>query len=155
MVDIRLQTTVKDVNYIKTLGIKNIEDYKYGIKLSAKKLSVAVSWQQINGNFGALFTGNALYAILFVNSGIDSRIFLNSSLPKRKSSKFFKKETKMSMLEYLIDVRFRQAENLLGNSTLSIKEISNMCGFSDPLYFSALFKKYHKISPKDYRKKYQ
>ena len=34
----------------------------------------------------------------------------------------------------------------------SIKDIALDCGYSDPLFFSRMFKKYYGMSPQEYRK---
>ena len=67
----------------------------------------------------------------------------------------FKRETSMSMRQYLIDVRLKHATQLLLESDLPVNEISYMCGFFDALYFSAAFKKRYIVSPLNYRKKYK
>lgn len=56
--------------------------------------------------------------------------------------------------EYLDSLRMELAKDYLriyGN-ILSIKEIANMCGFSDSLYFSRKFKKTFGVCPKEYVK---
>ncbi|MBQ3220126.1 MAG: AraC family transcriptional regulator [Clostridia bacterium] len=67
----------------------------------------------------------------------------------------FKKQTSMSMHQYLITVRLQHAAKLLIDTDLSVNEISFLCGFCDPLYFSAAFKKQLAVSPSYYRKKYK
>lgn len=66
-------------------------------------------------------------------------------------SKIFKEYTGDSPINYLILVRLKKAEVLLRNSNLSIKEIASYVGYDNPYYFSKLFKKKYKISPKEYR----
>ncbi len=67
--------------------------------------------------------------------------------------KLFKKETGATPHEYLISERMELARGLIlsgiGNrySNYSVGQIAEACGFSDPLYFSRVFKKYFKISP--------
>ena len=53
---------------------------------------------------------------------------------------------------YLMDLRVKSATMLLENSTLSIKEIADKCGFYDLAYFGKVFKSYMKMSPKKYRR---
>jgi AraC-like DNA-binding protein len=67
--------------------------------------------------------------------------------------KLFKKETGLSPLKYLTKIRLENAKRLLNlrpndQNRLKIKEISEMCGFPDPLYFSRIFKKYYGHSPR-------
>ena len=52
----------------------------------------------------------------------------------------------------LMNVRMREAGFMLRYTDLSIKEIAYSTGFSDPLYFSRIFKKYSGKSPKNYKK---
>lgn len=66
----------------------------------------------------------------------------------------FKAQTGYSALEYVIKIRLDKARDLLLNSSLSVKEISNLVGYENPLYFSRLFRKTEGISPREYRAKH-
>ena len=66
-------------------------------------------------------------------------------------SKLFKQETGEPFIEYMTKTRMREAERLLLNSDLSIKEICGACGYNDPNYFSRIFKKYEGITPGEFR----
>ena len=57
-------------------------------------------------------------------------------------------------MSYLIRYRLQQAQRLLLTSTLSVKEISCKCGFSDSSYFVKVFRKHMKQTPSEYRKTY-
>jgi len=63
----------------------------------------------------------------------------------------FKAQTGLSPMEYLAKIRLDKAKWLMLNSSLSIKEISYIVGYNDPLYFSKLFKKAEGASPSEYR----
>ncbi|MBQ9765576.1 MAG: helix-turn-helix domain-containing protein [Lachnospiraceae bacterium] len=63
----------------------------------------------------------------------------------------FKKRTGMTIQQYHTALRIREAERLLGSSTQSVSEISEQLGYSDPLYFSNVFKKHTGYSPRAYR----
>lgn len=65
----------------------------------------------------------------------------------------FSELTGMSIREYLTETRVREAEKLLLGSELSISEISEKCGYSNPAAFSTAFRKKRGISPMEYRKK--
>lgn len=58
----------------------------------------------------------------------------------------------INMGDYIKTVRITNAEKLLNESTLSVTEISDKCGFNDPNYFSNIFKKVKGITPFQYRK---
>jgi AraC-like DNA-binding protein len=66
-------------------------------------------------------------------------------------SAVFRKELGFSPLDYLIRTRIRRACELLDTSSSSLKEISEAVGFSDPLYFSRVFRAVHGVSPTQYR----
>lgn len=65
----------------------------------------------------------------------------------------FKKETGKSFREYLTDLRLTQAKHLLRYSTIHVSEIAFSVGFSDPNYFSNVFRQIEGISPIEYRKR--
>ena len=64
----------------------------------------------------------------------------------------FKHYMNSSPIRYLVETRMRYAVNLLENTTLSIKEIAQKCGYADPLYFSNTFRNHCGQSPRAYRK---
>ena len=67
-------------------------------------------------------------------------------------SKIFKEVMGDSPINYLIQIRLAKSKELLEDSKLSIKTIAKMVGYSDPYYFSKLYKKYYGISPNKARK---
>ena len=62
-------------------------------------------------------------------------------------SKIFKEEVGDSPINYLIKIRLAKAEELLKESTMSIKAVAKSVGYSDAYHFSKLFKKYYGVSP--------
>jgi len=66
-------------------------------------------------------------------------------------SNIFKKETKLTFVNYLQNVRMEEAKNLLATTDMKSFEIAERVGFSDPNYFSFCFRKKYGISPKEYR----
>ena len=63
----------------------------------------------------------------------------------------FKKETGISLNDYINKVRINKAKKLLKESQAMVYEIAEQVGFSDPQYFSTVFKKNTGVSPKEYR----
>ncbi|MDR3709425.1 MAG: AraC family transcriptional regulator [Capsulimonadaceae bacterium] len=51
--------------------------------------------------------------------------------------------------------RMERAQKLLIRTTMSISEISGMCGYENPFLFSRVFKKFHELSPLQYRQRVQ
>ncbi|MDO5423147.1 MAG: response regulator [Eubacteriales bacterium] len=69
-------------------------------------------------------------------------------------SKIFKEESGENFIEYLTRIRIEKAKEMLENPSLSIKEVSAMSGYSDPNYFSRLFKKQTDMTPREYKARY-
>ncbi len=66
-------------------------------------------------------------------------------------SKLFKEETRENFIDYLTAIRMKIAKDLLEKNDLSIKEICFHIGYSDPNYFSRIFKKNIGITPTEYK----
>ena len=64
----------------------------------------------------------------------------------------FKQYAGMSPAQYILSLRMVNAQNLLERTTYNIKEISEIVGYENPLYFSRVFKKEIGKSPAQYRK---
>lgn len=70
--------------------------------------------------------------------------------------KLFKSEVGMTPHNYLVSLRMQMAEKLLCSThgvEQNISQIAYICGFSEPLYFSRVFKKTFGCSPKSYAEK--
>lgn len=64
----------------------------------------------------------------------------------------FKKKTGVNFSDYLINYRLDLAKDLLRNINYNVSEVSEKVGYTDPKYFSKLFKRVVGISPIEYRK---
>ncbi|MCY9660919.1 response regulator [Paenibacillus chondroitinus] len=63
----------------------------------------------------------------------------------------FKQETGETINEFLTKVRIEKAKELLSDPRNKFYEVCFMVGYSDPSYFSKLFKKYVGLTPSAYR----
>lgn len=63
----------------------------------------------------------------------------------------FKKTMGMTIIDYLNQIRTKNACAYLKSSDKSVLEIAELCGFRSPAYFSNLFKKQTGMSPNKYR----
>jgi two-component system response regulator YesN len=68
-------------------------------------------------------------------------------------SKLFKQYKGLNFIDYLTGVRIQKSKELLKNSRLSVKDISYKVGYSDPNYYTSVFKKKEGLSPSEYRNK--
>lgn len=66
-------------------------------------------------------------------------------------SSIFKKETKMTFVSYLMQIRMEAAKEYLRTTDLKAFEIAEKVGYSDPNYFSFSFRKMCGMSPKEYK----
>lgn len=58
-----------------------------------------------------------------------------------------------SLIQYIHQQRVARAIEALGSNKLSVSEIAWACGFTDPSYFSRIFRKQTGLTPQAYRKK--
>ena len=68
-------------------------------------------------------------------------------------STVFKRETGMSFVAYLTEVRLQEAVNLLNTTDDKTYVIADKVGYPEPNYFSYVFKKKFGVSPSKYRSK--
>lgn len=68
-------------------------------------------------------------------------------------SKLFYRTTGIYFGDYLTNLRINASCSLMQEGKASVKEISAACGFSDPLYFSKVFKKKMLVSPSAFLKR--
>jgi len=94
----------------------------------------------LNNNYKEKITLQQL-AILFTTN----RTTLNNQ---------FNKVTKLSVNEYLIEMRVGLAETMLRDSLIPISEIIYRVGFTNSSHFWRTFKKHTLYSPSEYREKY-
>ncbi|MCC5911396.1 MAG: response regulator [Clostridiaceae bacterium] len=66
-------------------------------------------------------------------------------------SKFFKESTGKNFVDYLTELRVEKSKEMLKDNTINIKEVCYKIGYTDPNYFSKIFKKSTNMTPTEYR----
>ncbi|MBQ9623227.1 MAG: helix-turn-helix transcriptional regulator [Treponema sp.] len=66
-------------------------------------------------------------------------------------NKLFKKETGMTAIQYVIDLRLRIARSLLKDTDLPVERIAEQTGFSDSTHLERLFKQKYLMPPNKFR----
>ncbi|MGI6433635.1 MAG: response regulator transcription factor [Sphaerochaetaceae bacterium] len=66
-------------------------------------------------------------------------------------SRLFKAETGINFMQYLNAVRINASLEALQDPSVTIKHVSNACGFPNPGYFAKVFKKFIGCLPSEYR----
>lgn len=73
-------------------------------------------------------------------------------LSYKRLGSFFKEQTGHTLLEYHTSLRMQEAAKLLRETDLQVCQIAEKLGFPDAFYFSNVFKKVYRISPREYRR---
>jgi AraC-like DNA-binding protein len=77
------------------------------------------------------------------------------NISKSYLSSIFRREVRISLNDYLTKLRISKAKELMKTTNLTISQIVYKTGFSDPSYFTKVFKKFEKMNPTDYKIKIQ
>jgi two-component system, response regulator YesN len=80
---------------------------------------------------------------------IANQVFLNPDYLNR----IFKKETNMSISEYLQQERFKMAGHLLAKTDIPVSNIAVQIGYTNFSHFAKMFRKYSGMNPMEYRQK--
>lgn len=75
-----------------------------------------------------------------------------SSYTEKYVSALFIKEKKMSFCKYLTCLRIERAKNLLTTGIYTVGQVAQLCGFTDQLYFTRVFKKETGCTPTGFKK---
>jgi AraC-like DNA-binding protein len=78
-----------------------------------------------------------------------------SGMSRTNFFRAFKDQTGQSPYAYHLQLTIRRAEEMLRNSTLSVKQVATALGFRNPYHFSKLFKKKTGFAPRAYREHWQ
>ena len=66
-------------------------------------------------------------------------------------SHVFKRETGQGIVEYITELKMKEARRLLMDKSLKVVQIAKSCGYENQSYFNKLFKAYYGMTPKQYR----
>lgn len=62
----------------------------------------------------------------------------------------FKQEMKITVTDYIVELRMKKAKNLMRTTGLSITEIAERVSYTDLSYFNRLFRKENGVGPREY-----
>ena len=74
------------------------------------------------------------------------------NIAKTYLSNLFKKETSVTLTDYIHQVRMRRAITLINSSTIPVSAVAAACGYNDINYFIRIFKRTYGLTPKQYQK---
>lgn len=138
--------TVSEIN-----ALTHITDFS-GI---LKKITVSYC-KLVSSHSDFKFSTSVNRAIIKINRNLSEDLSLKAlaqfnNISAGHFSGLFKKETGVTLTEYVNTKRIEYSKELLVTSNLKIKEIATICGIKDLNYFIKLFKKYENTTPKEYR----
>ncbi len=94
---------------------------------------------------------NSNYATINSITDIADHFFIS----KYHLCRIFKKAMKITVIDYLNQIRIKNACQMLQFSSKSIGEVSELCGYNSTAYFSSIFKQLHGCAPSEYRQEKQ
>lgn len=101
---------------------------------------------------------NALFKAVeqYITDNIKEELDLETTSAKFNLSPYyfsrtFKEVVGYNFSDYVNMMRIKAAKEFLKNNSMSIKEVCYLVGYSDPNYFSKVFKKYEGLSPSEYK----
>ena len=65
-------------------------------------------------------------------------------------SRLFKNERGISLIKFIMQKKMEVAKKYLDEGYTNLQQVSQLSGFTDPLYFSKCFKKYYALTPSKY-----
>ncbi len=95
--------------------------------------------------------------LAFIHSHYSENITLEdiasaAAVSTREALRCFRRTISDTPIQYLLKYRLMQSAALLGsNPTLTVSEITALCGFDYPCYFSKQFRRFYQCTPREYR----
>ena len=95
-------------------------------------------------------------ALVYINSHLQAGLDIDTVaagifVSRSTLTKHFRRELGTSVNAYLHEALLSQGRQLLVNTSLSVREISERLGYSDQFYFSRRFRKKYGLPPQKYR----
>lgn len=96
------------------------------------------------------------YMLSYIGQHYSEKITLkeladSASISERETIRCFQKNVGKTPFEYLSEFRVNRSRQMLGDTDKPVTEIALECGFSDSSYFGKIFRKYIRMTPKQYR----
>lgn len=133
------------------VNVKNYEELEYWF---CEKISITcknIIFTKEEHSSSAIYNAKAYMQKNFVRDISLDDVSKAINMNPYYFSKLFKEETGVNFIDYLTRIRIEHAKMLLKNDRLSIKEVCVNSGYSNPNYFSRIFKKYVGKTPTEFR----
>ena len=145
------------VTYVSFLYL--IETPRYCLKKFIADGIIPVGIMTLAGAAGVLVT-SMQKTLMMIDADLSADLSLSKlaaaqNISAGYLSAIFKKETEQTVTDYINSERMQLAAHLLQTTALQVQTIAAHCGILDVQYFSKVFKKYMKKTPKAYRESFQ
>ena len=95
-------------------------------------------------------------SLKYIHDHLDASISLEelaevANMSKYHFAKSFRHVVGVAPHQYLVKLRVERAQSLLGAGALSVEDVANRVGYSDPAHFAEQFRKIVGVSPNRYR----
>jgi len=87
----------------------------------------------------------------FLRAIPESEVASLCNLSPSRFCREFKATFGVTFGEYLAQYRMTQAKRLLANPTMAVADVAGAVGFTDPSYFTRVFRRQEGVSPSEYR----
>ena len=103
-------------------------------------------------NYSKVIRDMISYINFYYNTDLNLRFFSKMyNINKSYLSSLFKKETGMTLTDYIHHIRMEHAFQLLNTYQQPITAIATACGYNDINHFTRIFKKTYGLSPKKFQ----
>jgi YesN/AraC family two-component response regulator len=137
--------------------IRRIEQFKTLEELSVWLTGILHRSLRYSFDFQQIKHSDVIYKVMeYIKRSFDQKLSLDDIarqvyLSRSYLSSLFKKETGYNLFAYINKVRIEKSCFYLLDPSVSLVDISALCGFEDQSYFTKVFKKAMGVSPKRYR----
>jgi AraC-like DNA-binding protein len=119
------------------------------IQIDAEKILISVSKDPLIEEIIQFFKEN-------IKENVSLEILINKfGISKSGLIKRFNDVTGFTPMQYLSNLRLKEAEELLITSDLTLSQIADNCGFDNAFYLSNAFKKVKGMAPRYFREKHR
>ncbi len=149
-----VEEVIPEINHIET-ALTTIQTIEHIRDQAQKILTSALAFRDSRTNShyaGMIQRAKEYIGVHYVDPNMSlNEVAAQVSLSPSHFSVVFGQETTKTFKEYLTETRIKRARELLRTTTLKSSEIAYQIGYTDPHYFSYVFRKNTGLTPTEFR----